>query len=44
MDFWLSLGWVVPKWVLLGCWLDMVRLHDSIEVSSFEEMSSLLVY
>jgi hypothetical protein len=30
----LSLGWVVSKWVLLGCGSVMVRLHDAIEASS----------
>jgi hypothetical protein len=32
--FLLSLGWVVPKWILLGCGLVTVRLHDAIEASS----------
>jgi hypothetical protein len=32
--FWLSLGWVVSKWVLLGCGSITVRLHDAIEVIS----------
>jgi hypothetical protein len=30
----LSLGWVVSKWVLLGCGSVTVRLHDVIEASS----------
>jgi hypothetical protein len=30
----LSLGWVVSKWVLLGCGLVTVRLRDAIEASS----------
>jgi hypothetical protein len=30
----LSLGWVVSKWVLLGCGSVMVRLRDVIEASS----------
>jgi hypothetical protein len=30
----LSLGWVVSKWVLLGCGSVTVRLHDAIEDSS----------
>jgi hypothetical protein len=30
----LSLGWVVSKWVLLGCRLGTVRLRDAIEASS----------
>jgi hypothetical protein len=29
----LSLGWVVLKWVLLGCGSVTVRLHDTIEAS-----------
>jgi hypothetical protein len=32
----LSLGWVVSKWVLLGCGSVMVRLRDAIEASSFK--------
>jgi hypothetical protein len=32
--FLLSLGWVVSKWVLLGCGSVMVRLRDVIEASS----------
>jgi hypothetical protein len=32
--FLLSLGWVVSKWVLLGCEPVMVRLHDVIKASS----------
>jgi hypothetical protein len=32
--FLLSLGWVVSKWVLLGCGSVMVRLRDAIEASS----------
>jgi hypothetical protein len=32
--FLLSLGWVVSKWVLLGCGLVMVKLRDAIEASS----------
>jgi hypothetical protein len=31
----LSLGWVVLKWVLLGCGLVTVRFHDAIEASSW---------
>jgi hypothetical protein len=34
MSFWLSLGWVVSKWVLLGCGSVTVRLCDVIEVIS----------
>jgi hypothetical protein len=30
----LSLGWVVSKWVLLGCGSVTVRLRDAIEASS----------
>jgi hypothetical protein len=30
----LSLGWVVSKWVLLGCVPVTMRLHDANEVSS----------
>jgi hypothetical protein len=30
----LSFGWVVSKWVLLGCGSVMVRLRDVIEASS----------
>jgi hypothetical protein len=30
----LSLGWVVSKWVLLGCGLVTVSLRDAIETSS----------
>jgi hypothetical protein len=30
----LSLGWVVSKWVLLGCGSGTVRLRDAIEASS----------
>jgi hypothetical protein len=33
-EFLLSLGWVVSKWVLLGCGLVTVRLCDVIEASS----------
>jgi hypothetical protein len=32
--FLLSLGWVVSKWVLLGCGSVTVGLHDAIEVIS----------
>jgi hypothetical protein len=32
--FLLSLGWVVSKWVLLGCGSVMVRLRDAIAASS----------
>jgi hypothetical protein len=32
--FLLSLGWVVSKWVLLGCVSVTVRLCDAIEASS----------
>jgi hypothetical protein len=32
--FLLSLGWVVSKWVLLGCGSVTVRLRDAIEASS----------
>jgi hypothetical protein len=42
--FWLSLGWVVSKWVALGCGSITVRLHDVIDVVIFMEMSSLPVY
>jgi hypothetical protein len=44
MGFWSSLGWVVSKWVLLGCGSVTVRLCDVIEVVIFEEMSLLPVY
>jgi hypothetical protein len=30
-----SLGWVVSKWVYLGCWSVTVRLRDAIEVVTF---------
>jgi hypothetical protein len=30
--FWLSLGWIVLKWVLLGYGSVTVRLHDAIEI------------
>jgi hypothetical protein len=43
-EFWLSLGWVVSKWVLLGRGSVTVRLRDAIEVVIFEEISSLPVY
>jgi hypothetical protein len=33
-EFLLSFGWVVSKWVLLGCWSVMVRLCDAIEACS----------
>jgi hypothetical protein len=45
-----NLGWVLvksmvwSKWVLLGCGSVTVRLCDAINVVTFEEMSSLLVY
>jgi hypothetical protein len=42
--FWPSLGWVVLKWVLLGCGSVPVRLLDAIEVVIFEEISSLPIY
>jgi hypothetical protein len=29
-----SLGWVVSKWILLGCGSVTVRLHDAIKASS----------
>jgi hypothetical protein len=32
--FLLSLGWVVSKWILLGCGSVTVRLRDAIEASS----------
>jgi hypothetical protein len=32
--FLLSLGWVVSKWVLLGCGSVIVRLRDAIDASS----------
>jgi hypothetical protein len=32
--FLLSIGWVVLKWILLGCGSVMVRLCDAIEASS----------
>jgi hypothetical protein len=32
--FLLSLGWVVSKWILLGCGSVTVRLRDAIEDSS----------
>jgi hypothetical protein len=43
-EFWLSLGWVVSKWVLLGRRSVMVRLRDAIEVVIFEDMSWLPVH
>jgi hypothetical protein len=33
--FFISLGWVVSKWVLLGCGSVTVRLCDAIEASSW---------
>jgi hypothetical protein len=39
--FLLSLGWVVSKWVLLGCGSVTVRLRNAIEASS---MRSLVRY
>jgi hypothetical protein len=30
----LSLGWVVSKWILLGCGSVTMRLRDAIEASS----------
>jgi hypothetical protein len=42
-----NLRWVwlvLSKWVSLGCGSVTVRLREEIEVVSFEEMSSLLVY
>jgi hypothetical protein len=41
-EFWLSLGWVMSKWVLLGYDSATVSLRDAITVVTFEEMSSLL--
>jgi hypothetical protein len=32
--FLLSLGWIVSKWILLGCGSVTVRLRDAIEASS----------
>jgi hypothetical protein len=32
----LSFGWVVSKWVLLGCGSITVRLRDAIEASSLK--------
>jgi hypothetical protein len=32
--FLLSLGWVVSKWILLGCGSVTLSLHDAIEASS----------
>jgi hypothetical protein len=37
-EFLLSLGWVVSKWVLLGCGSVTVRLRDVIEVSSLRSL------
>jgi hypothetical protein len=42
--FLLSLGWVVSKWILLGCGSVMVRLRDAIEIVIFDEMSLLPYY
>jgi hypothetical protein len=42
--FWLSFGWVVPKWALLGCGSVTVILCDAIEIVFFEEMSLLPYY
>jgi hypothetical protein len=33
---WLSFGWVMSKWALLGYWSVTVRLRDTIEVVIFE--------
>jgi hypothetical protein len=30
--FWLSFGWVVSKWALLGCGSVLVRLRCTIEI------------
>jgi hypothetical protein len=32
----LSFGWVVSKWILLGCGSVTVRLRDAIETSSMK--------
>jgi hypothetical protein len=37
-EFLLSLGWVVSKWVLLGCGSVTVRLRDVIEASSLRSL------
>jgi hypothetical protein len=37
-------GWVVSKWVLLGCGSVTVRLRDANEVVIFEELRLLLIY
>jgi hypothetical protein len=37
-------GWVMSKWVLLGCGSVMVRLRDEIKIVTFEEMSLLPYY
>jgi hypothetical protein len=42
--FWLSFGWVVSKWALLGCGSVTVRLRDAIEIVIFEKMSLLPYY
>jgi hypothetical protein len=41
--FWLSLGWVVSKWILLGCGSVTVRLRDVIEASSLRSRVRYLV-
>jgi hypothetical protein len=42
--FWLSFGWVVSKWALLGCGSVTVKLRDAIETVIFKEMSLLPYY
>jgi hypothetical protein len=41
--FWLSLGWVVSKWILLGCGSVTVRFRDVIEASSLRSQVRYLV-
>jgi hypothetical protein len=42
--FWLSFGWVMSKWALLGCGSIMVRLRGAIEIIIFEVISWLPYY
>jgi hypothetical protein len=34
VGLWSSFGWVMSKWILLGCRSVTVRLRDAIEASS----------
>jgi hypothetical protein len=40
---WLSFGWDMSKWALLGCGSITVRLCGTIKVVIFEEISMLFV-